>query len=497
MKLKTRLVMSFCIILFVPIVLALGAFAGLRYMQNMEFAKNYGDVESGNTLFYSSTQMMNHYTKEIYEELKGDLERAPDETLARDNLDQINERLKERYSYLVVRQNGEYIYIGDEDTDDVLNLLPEYDGKEDETDNGVYLGDDEIQICLKQIDYTTSDGSEGSVYIITRVSSILPETRRFLIDMIVSVVLILIFTGIMLIVLTYRGIVAPIHKLQEAVANIKDGNLNFTLEVESDDEIGQLCSDFEEMRQRLKENAEEKLLHDKESKELIRNISHDLKTPITSIKGYVEGLIDGVADTPQKQEKYLRTIYTKANEMDMLINELTLYSKIDTNQVPYSFQIIDVDEYFNDCIEDIGIDLEQKNIRLDYHNFCLPDTKIIADAEQLKRVINNIISNSTKYMDKSEGAIRMAIKDVGDFIQIEIEDNGKGIAREDLPYIFERFFRTDESRNSSTGGSGIGLSIVKKIVDDHGGKIWATSKVGFGTCMFIVIRKYEEANVYE
>ena len=122
---------------------------------------------------------------------------------------------------------------------------------------------------------------------------------------------------------------------------------------------------------------------------------------------------------------------------------------------------------------------------------------MIADAEQIKRVINNIVGNSKKYSDKAETKIRMTVKDVGDFVQIEIEDNGKGIAAKDLPYIFDRFYRTDASRNSSRGGSGIGLSIVKKIMEDHGGKIWVTSKEGIGTVMYLVIRKYQEVPVNE
>ena len=117
---------------------------------------------------------------------------------------------------------------------------------------------------------------------------------------------------------------------------------------------------------------------------------------------------------------------------------------------------------------------------------------MIADPEQLKRVINNIIGNSVKYMDKEKGEIDIRILDELDSIRVEIEDNGKGIAAKDLPKIFERFYRTDASRNSSKGGSGIGLSIVKKIVEDHGGYIWATSKEGEGTCMHFVIRKYQE-----
>ena len=127
-----------------------------------------------------------------------------------------------------------------------------------------------------------------------------------------------------------------------------------------------------------------------------------------------------------------------------------------------------------------------------YYNYVDEDVQIIADPEQLRRVINNIIGNSIKYMNKSSGFINIRIKDVGDFIQVEIEDNGRGIAQKDLPYVFDRFYRADASRNSATGGSGIGLSIVKKIIEDHGGKIWATSKEDIGTIMYFVIRKYQE-----
>ena len=117
---------------------------------------------------------------------------------------------------------------------------------------------------------------------------------------------------------------------------------------------------------------------------------------------------------------------------------------------------------------------------------------IIADPEQMKKVVNNIISNSVKYIDKPKGEIEIRILDEIDSVRVEIEDNGKGIATKDLPRIFERFYRTDASRNSMQGGSGIGLSIVKKIIEDHGGYIWATSKEGEGTCIHFVIRKYRE-----
>ena len=305
--------------------------------------------------------------------------------------------------------------------------------------------------------------------------------------------LIIVFcTASALIFWIYRTVSLPLAKLQAAARNIKEGNLDFEIKNETNDEIGQLCQDFEEMRLRLKANAEEKVAYDKENKELISNISHDLKTPITAIKGYVEGIMDGVADTPEKMDRYIKTIYNKAIDMDRLINELTTYSGIDNNRIPYNFHRINVADYFGDCVEEVGLDLEQRGIKLNYSNLVSPDTVVIADPEQMKKVINNIISNSVKYMDKPDGHIDIRILDEVDSIRVEIEDNGKGIAQKDLQKIFERFYRTDASRNSAQGGSGIGLSIVKKIVEDHGGYVWATAKEGEGTCMHFVLRKYIE-----
>ena len=303
---------------------------------------------------------------------------------------------------------------------------------------------------------------------------------------------IVFFTAAFLVYWIYRTVSVPLAKLQEAAQNIKDGNLDFEITAEADDEFGELCQDFEEMRLRLKANAEEKVEYDRENKELISNISHDLKTPITAIKGYVEGIMDGVADTPEKMDKYIKTIYNKANDMERLINELTYYSGIDNNRIPYNFHRINVADYFGDCVEEVGMDLEQRGIELNYSDLADPGTMVIADPEQMKKVINNIISNSVKYMDKPHGVIDIRILDEADSIRIEIEDNGKGIAQKDLGKIFERFFRTDASRNSAQGGSGIGLSIVKKIIEDHGGYIWATGREGEGTCIHFVLRKYIE-----
>lgn len=316
--------------------------------------------------------------------------------------------------------------------------------------------------------------------------------KSFLLYLVIAMIVILIMTGALITAWVNKDIYMPIKELSQAMKKIGEGNYEYRLPESVTGEIGALYNNYEQMRLQLKENEEEKQQNERKSRELISNISHDLKTPITSIKGYVEGIMDGVADTPEKMDKYIKTIYNKANDMDKLINELTTYSGIDSNKIPYHFHIIGISDYFGDCVEEVGLDLEQRGIRLNYTNLVSDDVCIVADPEQLKKVINNIISNSVKYMGHDHGVIDIRILDEGESVKIEIEDNGKGISSKDIGSIFERFFRSDASRNSMQGGSGIGLSIVKKIIEDHGGYIWATSKEGEGTCMHFVIRKYAE-----
>ena len=317
-------------------------------------------------------------------------------------------------------------------------------------------------------------------------------SKRFMGYLVLAMAVILILTSALITAWVNQDIYKPIKELSIAMRKIAEGDFDYRLPDKQEGEIGHLHDNYEQMRLQLKENAEEKMQNEKKSKELVSNISHDLKTPITSIKGYVEGIMDGVADTPEKMDKYIKTIYNKANDMDRLINELTTYSGIDSNKIPYHFHVLNIADYFQDCVEEVGLDLEQKDIQLNYTNLAPADTCIVADPEQLKKVINNIISNSVKYMGHDKGIIDIRILDEGESVRIEIEDNGKGIAAKDIGNIFERFYRTDSSRNSLQGGSGIGLSIVKKIIEDHGGYIWATSKEGEGTCMHFVIRKYTD-----
>ncbi|MDE7022094.1 MAG: HAMP domain-containing histidine kinase [Lachnospiraceae bacterium] len=488
MKFKTRLLVTSIFIIVVPLLLSAVAFMGIGiYMVNSE--QEFGAFDNNYTSFAYTLENYNQMTADVLQAVREQLEEEPSRIEEPDYLEKINEELANKSSYIIVRKNQEIYYAGDSKAAErIFTKLPEYGRDFSNSETGYYYND--MRKLVKQLDFVFGDGAEGSLFIITRVSSLISQTM--LIDMVLAFVLILIFTSMVLTQWIQKGVFTPVNQLNTAMQQIAEGNLEYRLSNDEKGEIGELYRNYEDMRLRLKESLDEKFEHEKQNRELISNISHDLKTPITAVKGYVEGIMDGVADTPEKMDKYIKTIYNKANDMDRLINELTIYSGIDNNRIPYNFHRINVAEYFGDCVEEVGLDLESKNIQLNYEDLVSPETQIIADPEQLKRVINNIIGNSVKYLDKENGVIDIRILDEVDSIRVEIEDNGKGISAKDLPNIFERFYRTDASRNSSQGGSGIGLSIVRKIIEDHGGYIWATSKETEGTCMHFVIRKYQE-----
>ena len=486
MKFRTRLLITSLTMVLLPFLLTSVALLVVgSHIEDTEAP--YGFFDRDNASYIYTIENYSRISEEVLEKVRQQIKEDPSRLEDTDYLDEMTLDLKDKSSYIIVRKDNEIYYTGNSSAArKIFPALPEHGNEMPGSEAGYYYSD--IKKLVKEVDFRFSDGSEGSFFVVTSINSLL--SRKTLYRMTLAFILVLVFTSILLTHGIQRGIFTPINQLNTAMQNIAEGNLEYMLTTEEKGEIGELYRNYEDMRLRLKESLDEKFEHEKKNRELISNISHDLKTPITAVKGYVEGIMDGVADTPEKMDKYIKTIYNKANDMDRLINELTTYSGIDNNRIPYNFHRINVAEYFGDCVEEVGLDLESKNIQLNYEDLVEPSRQIIADPEQLKRVISNIISNSIKYLDKERGIIDIRILDEVDSIRVEIEDNGKGIAAKDLPNIFERFYRTDASRNSSQGGSGIGLSIVKKIIEDHGGYIWATSKENEGTCMHFVIRKW-------
>ena len=511
--------------IFIVLIMLVGTIViGRSYLSEM-----FGDGYSIQSLYSISDPIKETYRNLsiIMSDVQEDLQTDPGKFYDKKYLDSLNQKAGNYRTSVLVYIDGEFTYSGIKDevekleasllTKRAIYINGEKGIKQEEVENsssesgsgemgdqgsyafGKYgktyeymLTSPQAYLC-NEIDYQIN-GKSISIFLVTYYGNYVSQFKSALVGFILMMFLIMLVLTTALSTLVYVQFIRPLVRLKEAAEEIGTGNLGEPVEVSDGrkDEIGELCRSFNDMRERLNESVELKMQYEEENRELISNISHDLKTPITAVKGYVEGIMDGVANTPEKMDRYIRTIYNKANEMDRLINELTFYSKIDTNRIPYTFSKIHIADYFDDCVEELNLELDAQHVDLTYFNYLEDDPIVIADAEQIKRVINNIVSNSIKYMDKSHKVINIRLRDVGDFVQVEIEDNGKGIATKDLTKIFDRFYRTDTSRNSTRGGSGIGLSIVKKILEDHGGKVWATSKEGVGTTMYFVLRKYQE-----
>lgn len=491
MKIQTRMIITFVAVALIPLFLIALIFLGIRISMFSPLTDS-DPYDSGITGLGIDRDEIEIMTDRVYNELVEKRTSSPGMLEDMDYLNDICDDLSRLSSTLVVRR-GDYLYYSGNDrmAEETWYRLPPYGYIEPGVNTSLYFED--LEAYVRQLDFTFQDGVKGSIFIVVRVNTGI--SRKLRADLLVAMIVIMFVTAFLVTVWNKKGLSDPMTELSKGLTHVREGDFNYEIEERGvSGEVGDLLRNYEDMRKRLRENDEKNAEQERKNRELVSNISHDLKTPITSIKGYVEGILDGVASTPEKQEKYLKTIYNKAVDMDKLINELTLYSKVENDSIPYNFLKLNVSDYFKDCFEEVGLDMETRGIVFEYKNSIPADTLILADPEQLRKVINNIIGNSVKYMDKPIKTISIRVSENEDDIIVEIEDNGKGISSDDIPRIFERFYRADAARTTSQGGSGIGLSIVKKIIGDHGGHIWATSKVGEGTCMHFMIRKYKEDN---
>ena len=293
-------------------------------------------------------------------------------------------------------------------------------------------------------------------------------------------VLAVILINTLLILRLAKSIIRPLDRLSAAAKEVGKGNLDSTVETGGKDEISALAREFDDMRRNLKREKELNEVYEEEKRHMIAGISHDLRTPVTSIKGYVDGLIDGVAGTPEKREKYLKTIAAKADELDTLIDELSLFSRLDEGRAALLTENVGLDQLLSHIIDEMRLEFEKSGIELSFENIA-GETIISADRVKLSRVFVNILNNSIKYRMHEKHRIRVQLSTADEFARVTVIDNGRGIGREALSKVFQPFYREDSSRNKNTGGSGLGLSIVKSIIENHDGYINIESEPERGT----------------
>jgi signal transduction histidine kinase len=484
MSIRVRLLLSYLAMLFIPLILF---FVGIVIV----IVSFFGDVRG---LYQFDFRQQNpiktiiQQQEEVFTEIKLQASTDP-ETLITDTskLASWNSKLKEINMGLVIQKDNDVVYTSPSiSKSDLMQAIDNMGTRHDSQFNNNSI---EQFFVSSHYDFQYKDQTKGSILIVTDVNSLVKFAGKYFSILIISLLLILVLTNGLLTYFVSRSIVMPLKALRRAAEQIKEGNLEYVVKSESKDEIGELFAAFEQMRGKLKHSVHLQLQYEENRKELISNISHDLKTPVTSIKGYVEGILDGVADTPEKLDKYIKTIYAKATDMDRLIDELFLFSKLDLHNLPFHFEKVDLVSFLKDCTEELYFDMDEKGISLTLDPAKQASYMVAADREKLKRVILNVLENAVKYMDQPQGLITIRLTEQEDWVLVQIQDNGHGIPAESLPHIFERFYRADPSRSSNSGGSGLGLAIVKQIIEGHGGEIRATSEIGVGTSIYFTLKK--------
>lgn len=475
MNIKKRLIISNTITVIIPFIIVFIAALGFVSLSSKTFYAdiNYNNFKSTMTIkseLLTSIESVSRLTPENMEDPKYQ--------------GYIYEKLALINGEMVITKGNKTIFASKELTNIDIEKCMEQE-KSKKLNKPILI--DNISYAVECTQLNFQDESKGMVILLAPV-----RDHRMLNYAIIALIVIFIisFIGVnaFMSYLYSTRIIKPITSLKQALLEIGSGDLNFEIIEEGDKEIQELCAEFERMRIQLKDSVQAKMKYDDNRKVLISSISHDLKTPITSIKGYVEGILDGIANTPEKQELYLKTIYSKAEQIDGMIDDLLLYSKLDLNQIPFNYERTDIVSYFDYCISECSIELQKFNITLTLENNLKAVRTVLVDRERFRRVIVNIIDNSRKYMDKANGQIRILLRETKSSIIVEIRDNGAGIKKEDTNKIFNRFYRADAAR-TETNGSGLGLAIAKQIVEGHKGKIWAVSHGDEGTSIIISLAK--------
>jgi histidine kinase len=326
-----------------------------------------------------------------------------------------------------------------------------------------------------------------SYYLVIDVTEAGKKGDRFELFVLFGIALLFSIILVPLLWITTMDIVRPLRQLEQGSQRIAEGDLNFSLHSNVRNEVGSVLRSYEKMRSELQRSIGAQLALEENRKELISNISHDLKTPLTSIKGYVEGIREGIANDPEKLEKYINVIYAKTLDMDRMIDDLFLLSKLDLEQERFHLEVVSLEAFYQQTMSELHMEYENTGLRLTSEYEAGSDAVATLDAQKIKRVILNIVGNSVKFMDKKDPHIHVYFGRQAEEWVIGVTDNGPGMEPSELARIFDRFYRTDANRNQNVAGSGLGLAIVKQIVAHHGGTIHARSEPGqFMTVMFTI-----------
>ena len=289
-----------------------------------------------------------------------------------------------------------------------------------------------------------------------------------------------IFTGNLV-----KHIMTPLDELNDGARRVQDNDLSQDILYVGDTEFERVCVAFNNMQEHILEEQEKNRRYEQARTEMIAGISHDLRTPLTAIRGSIKGMLDGVAAIPEMQQKFLNTAYRRAGEMDVLLNQLFYLSKLETGNMPLMVREINLTEYLAKYINGKQDVLNPEEAQL---HATLQERKYytMLDPEQMQRVLDNLVENSRKYSETIPLRMKIKLEKTPKGVSICFQDNGVGVPEEKLPYIFEEFYRGDESRNKKEG-NGLGLYIVKYLMEAMGGSVRAENADGLAVYLELPI----------
>lgn len=398
------------------------------------------------------------------------------------NMDKLQ---NEKYKFSIIDFAGNVI----KSTEDNLKYSDTVDIRTDMTFDSYYEVKNENKVI-----YSTFILNNGRAEAVVRYIVPINEVKKLCnspLRKYITLILIILAVVIVLILLkTYKiikiDVFNPINEMHSSARSILRGNLDEKVLYDYDGEIGEFSHDFEKMRDNLKDSRDSEAKLKRNEKELLACISHDLKTPISSISGYCEGILDGIVKSEEDVKRYSSIILKKARVLTKLIDDMLEYSKAEINEMTIRKEDVYSADYFFDILEDLSLDVETKNRRF-ILNGEIPNVLLNIDKNRIQEVMYNLVSNSIKYTNES-GVIEVSIEKKNGSLIVHVKDDGMGIAADDIPNVFKKFYRGEKYRNMNIPGSGLGLSISKYIVEKHGGYIEINSSLKQGTEVIFSIK---------
>lgn len=494
MTLKRKIQLSNLLMVLIPIVIScVGIFLIAKtsmgsYWNTLEAMYiNENGLQSAQSLIYT-------YKMELWENNWDSREFLPNREMT--NLERT---LADMGYFIQVKMNGEVLYSSIQESD--MRAAEALAGDALYTAKSLTACEGELTV----IKYTFY--RENNICSVIAVSNGTPDhsTGTFLRDYILrylAVMAVIFFVMVELVNLALSrwissSVLGPLNHLSAGAREIRNGNLDYEIRYEKRDEFGEVCRDFNEMRGYLKQSVEQRQEFERRRQELITRVSHDLRTPLTSIKGYLEGILEGIAETPEKQTRYLNAIRVRAGDLERLVDSLSVYSRLGNRAFAYQRKPGDMREFLERYVESSREPLrrDRVTVRIFGESETYP---VMMDEDAWRRVFDNLFANTVRYRKKQASAVTIQLEKKGGQTELELTfaDDGPGVPGESLERIFDQFYRTDEARTHAGNGSGIGLAIVREIVKGHGGRVRAENQNGLAIIMTIPMQAQETDEIF-